>query len=476
MSNKDLLKQAIAEAKTIREAAIANAKEALEETLTPHLKEMLAQKLQEMEDADEEKMDETINNAENQDYSENPEAHGNLEEAEEAEEEEAEEEEAPEGEEEKEEGEEEEEVEIEDMSIDDLKDLIRDIVAQEVGHDESEEELPGEEAPEGEEDMVSIDGDSEEIDINELLAELEGMEKEENINEIGPEYIEGAAQLVEMFPFLTMQTASLVIGALGAAGLAGFSAIAAKVQDMALAGKFGGSAKSFAEKLQAAGGAAAKATQNREGVETVNEEVENMDENIDIIYELINMFPFLTNSTAEMLLGVFGAVGITGLSAIAAKVHQMAKDGAVGESAKKVGDKLTDIGNAAAKSTQVSEESEDLNEALKTINVLKNQLQEVNLLNAKLLYVNKVFKSNNLSEGQKVNVIAAFDKAETVKEVKLVFETVSKNVVAKPAALKEHRSFASKATGNAQTTAPKEIISEVSEQVSRWQKLAGIIK
>lgn len=475
MSNKDLLKQAIAEAKTIREAAIANAKEALEETLTPHLKEMLAQKLQEMEDADEEKMDETINNAENQDYSENPQAHGNLEEAEEAEEEEAEEE-APEGEEEKEEGEEEEEVEIEDMSIDDLKDLIRDIVAQEVGHDESEEELPGEETPAGEEDMVSMDGDSEEIDINELLAELEGMEKEEAINEIGPEYIEGARELVEMFPFLNMQTASLVIGALGAAGLAGFSAIVAKVQDMALAGKFGGAAKSFAEKLQAAGGAAAKVTQNREGVEAVNEEVENIDENIDIIAELINMFPFLTNSTAEMLLGVFGAVGITGLSAIAAKIHQMAKDGAFGEAGKKIGDKLSDIGSAAASARNVSEESEDLNEALKTINVLKNQLQEVNLLNAKLLYVNKVFKSNNLSEGQKVNVIAAFDKAETVKEVKLVFETVSKNVVAKPTAIKEHRSFASKATGNAQTTAPKEIISEVSEQVSRWQKLAGIIK
>ena len=51
-TNKDLLKQAIAEAKTIREAAIANAKEALEESLTPHLKEMLAQKLQEMEEDD----------------------------------------------------------------------------------------------------------------------------------------------------------------------------------------------------------------------------------------------------------------------------------------------------------------------------------------------------------------------------------------------------------------------------------------
>jgi hypothetical protein len=462
MSNKDLLKQAIAEAKTIREAAIANAKEALEETLTPHLKEMLAQKLQEMEDKEDEVVEENIYEAEE-------------EEVEAGEGEEGAEEEAGE----EEEGNEEEELEIEDMSVEDLKDLIRDIVAQEVGHDESEEELPGEEAPAGEEDMVSMDGDSEEIDINELLAELDEMDKEEvkeeNINEMGPEYIEGAAQLVEMFPFLTMQTASLVIGALGAAGLAGFSAIAAKVMDMALAGKFGTTGKAFAEKLQAAGGAAAKVTQNREGVEAVNEE-ENIDENIDIIYQLIDAFPFLTNQTAQLVVGALGAAGLTGLSAIMAKVHEMAKNGVFGEKGKQIGDKLSDVGSAAAGARNVSEESEELNEALKTVKILRNQLQEVNLLNAKLLYVNKVFKSTNLSEGQKVNVIAAFDKAETVKEVKLVFETVSKNVVAKPAALKEHRSFASKATGNAQTTAPKEILSEVSEQVSRWQKLAGIIK
>jgi hypothetical protein len=162
-TNKDLLKQAIAEAKTIREAAIANAKEALEETLTPHLKEMLAQKLQEMEDSDEEEdnVDYTMGRHNDPDQLPNPPAQLNIPEGEE------------EGEEEEtEEGEEEEEVEIEDMSIDDLKDLIRDIVSQEVGHDESEEEMPGEEAPEGEEDMVSMDGDSEEIDINELLAEL----------------------------------------------------------------------------------------------------------------------------------------------------------------------------------------------------------------------------------------------------------------------------------------------------------------
>ena len=61
MANKDLFKQAIAEAKSVREAAIANAKEALEETLTPHLKDMLAAKLQEMEDSS---VEEVVNEVE----------------------------------------------------------------------------------------------------------------------------------------------------------------------------------------------------------------------------------------------------------------------------------------------------------------------------------------------------------------------------------------------------------------------------
>ena len=63
MANKDLFKQAIAEAKSVREAAIANAKEALEETLTPHLKDMLAAKLQEMEEKSDE-VEEVVNEEE----------------------------------------------------------------------------------------------------------------------------------------------------------------------------------------------------------------------------------------------------------------------------------------------------------------------------------------------------------------------------------------------------------------------------
>ena len=89
--------------------------------------------------------------------------------------------------------------------------------------------------------------------------------------------------------------------------------------------------------------------------------------------------------------------------------------------------------------------------------------------------VNKVFKANNLSESQKVNIIAAFDKAETVKEVKLVFETVSENVVTKKTTKVNESKLgsASKATG---TTASKpEVINEVSSAVQRMQKLAGII-
>ena len=127
-----------------------------------------------------------------------------------------------------------------------------------------------------------------------------------------------------------------------------------------------------------------------------------------------------------------------------------------------------------------TEENDELSQALETIETLKKELNEVNILNSKLLYVNKIFKSNDLSESQKVNIIAAFDKAETVKEVKLVYETVSDSVVSKKETsntIKESKTklgMASKATG---TTASKpEVITEVSDTVRRMQKLAGIIK
>ena len=429
MSNKDLFKQAIAEAKTIREAAITNAKEALEESLTPHLKEMLAQKLQEMEDAED--VEEIVNEEDMINDPEGETAHGNVAEAEE---EEAEEEEGEEAEEEgEEEGEEveEEELDLENMSVEEFKDLVRDIVAQEVGHDESEEEMPGEEAPEGEEDMVGMDSE-EEIDINELLAELAEMDGELE------EYSSGKVDPMSMFSGKETgnELDTKLINAVKSA-----------------AKKAGMSVADFYKKHIA----------GTPGEPALRRESEDLEE-----YSSGKVDPMSMFSGKE-----------TG------KELDVQLANAVKSAAKKVGMSVQDFmkkhilaqpGERSAPGETSWNESEELEEALATVEELRTQLQEVNLLNAKLLYVNKVFKSSNLSEGQKVNVIAAFDKAETVKEAKLVFETVSKNVVAKPVAIKEHKSFASSAAGTAATAGKKEIISEVSEQVARWQKLAGIIK
>jgi hypothetical protein len=116
----------------------------------------------------------------------------------------------------------------------------------------------------------------------------------------------------------------------------------------------------------------------------------------------------------------------------------------------------------------------ELTEAMTTINALRSDLNEVNLLNAKLLYVNKLFKAKNLTESQKVKVINAFDRAETVKEAKNVFEILSESLTAEKAKsqIKESLSFASKAAGVAPNRQP---ILENDAFVLRMQKIAGII-
>ena len=118
--------------------------------------------------------------------------------------------------------------------------------------------------------------------------------------------------------------------------------------------------------------------------------------------------------------------------------------------------------------------SEELNEAIKTINTLRRELNEQNLLNAKLLYVNKIFKAKNLTESQKLRVIASFDKATTAKEAKMVFESLNTTLKtnAPKNSLKESMGFASKASG----VAPKKAIVESDDVITRMQKLANIIK
>ena len=119
--------------------------------------------------------------------------------------------------------------------------------------------------------------------------------------------------------------------------------------------------------------------------------------------------------------------------------------------------------------------SQELSEAYDTIESLRDTINEVNLLNAKLLYTNKLFRNFELSEDQKMKVIENFDRAGTTREVKLVFTTLAENFTVptkKRKVVKE--GAASKPAGT--TTAPtKQIINEGNELASRWKKLAGLL-
>lgn len=129
-------------------------------------------------------------------------------------------------------------------------------------------------------------------------------------------------------------------------------------------------------------------------------------------------------------------------------------------------------GALQASGETVEEVKKELNEAVKTIKALKSELNEINLFNAKLMYVNKIFKAKNLNESQKTRVINAFDRATSVKEVENTFKTLQETISAetKKSSLKESVGFASKPIGNA----PARPIVEADAFVSRWQQLAGI--
>jgi hypothetical protein len=382
MNTKDLLQEAIADAKAVRETALAQAKLALEEAFTPRLQSMFSAKLQEMydeeldeaEEIDEakdkmemdeakdkmakEKMDEMAD-MESYDDDDNSideidldeilaELDAELEESKKAESiNEAEEEESEEeSEEEIESGEdvedemeageedEEEEKEVSELSMDELEELIRDIVSQEMG--------PGDEGEEMDMDMdmdVNMDAElpdtaDDEVDLDEILAELLDEEKEE-IDERK---------------------------------------------------KYGGNKSD----VPASKRGDKKDTAEEEGVEDYKKKMK-----------------------------------------------------------------------------------EDLQLALEAVETLRQELQEVNLLNAKLLYVNKIFKDKHLNESQKLKVVKAFDKAESAKEAKLVYESLSETFNAKSGKnqIKESLGFASKAAGVAPA---KQTIVESNEFISRMQKLANI--
>jgi len=139
---------------------------------------------------------------------------------------------------------------------------------------------------------------------------------------------------------------------------------------------------------------------------------------------------------------------------------------------------FSSMGEARKMKKEKDEMKRELDEAYKALNKIQSELNEINLLNSKLLYSNKVFKAKNLTESQKVKVLAAFDKATSKKEAQLVYETVMENLNAqtttKRPMTESVRGMASRVIAGAQNT--KQPIIEVNSAFDRMQKLAGIKK
>jgi hypothetical protein len=123
----------------------------------------------------------------------------------------------------------------------------------------------------------------------------------------------------------------------------------------------------------------------------------------------------------------------------------------------------------------------ELNNAYSTIQELRKTINEVNLLNAKLLYANKLFRGYNLTNEQKVKIVENLDRTSSVREVKLVYATLAESMKftgteRKVAASKKTMTEGLASRTTASTAPKKEIIAESNDMANRFRELAGIVK
>jgi len=404
MANRDLLKEAIADAKALKETAIANAKAALEEAFEPRLKSMLSAKLEEMEK--EEEVEEGYGKDKDDMKEETSEPHGNIGAQ------------TPEGE---PLGflEEEDDTMDEEMNLDEI--LAELELDEEEGQDITEAEGVEEDIYEAEEDEKE-----EESEEPEGEEEAEGEEEEIDLEDMSEEDLKKFIEDV--------------------------------IEDMVEAGELepGDQFEDDVDVDVDAEGELDIEDDSKTAVDE-NQQVDEMNLDGAVWADLANLLSITIDQAKYLAMGM-GAVGMPAIAALTSLIE-------------KGGNKAKEF---------FKDKAEKANEAqmanIEEINELKSELHEVNLLNAKLLYSNKIFRAQNLQEAQKVKVLEAFDKAETVKEAKLVFETMSTNLTPvrtkKKQMVKENLGRASKATGVAPQT--RSNIVDVDPQFARMQKLAGL--
>ena len=374
----DLLKEAIADAKAVRETALENAKMALEEAFTPKLKSMLAQKIQqEIEDDgeghDEDGIEEIEDDGEGHDED-------GIEEVES-------------------EGEDNKDDEIEEISMED-----------EEGDDAGIEEVEDETYEKEEEDMddsgIEDEGEDqdedelgEDLDLEAILAELEADITEE-------EEEDGDEEKVDE---------NDVSSEVGKAD----NKVADKANDSSETGAQGPEGEG---KDEPAGNELDDHTVVKEGEEEKDDEVE---EDIDL--------------------------------------EEVLK--ALSEEEEEAEDTTDEVVTLQA----------EIKEHRDVVKYLRVKLNEVNLLNAKLLFSNKLFRAFGLSNEQKLKVVETFDRTKNLREIKLVYSTLAEsfgNVNVKP--IKESKGSSSKPVASTKP-ANEKVLTEGNELQARFKKLANIL-
>ncbi len=159
------------------------------------------------------------------------------------------------------------------------------------------------------------------------------------------------------------------------------------------------------------------------------------------------------------------------------KVDEQSKSSGIGAGDNKVnkasaGDE-EDPGKGKEMKESVNAMQKELNEYKEAVTFLREKLHEVNILNAKLLYTNRLFKEYVLSNDQKLKIVETFDRAQTTREIKLVYSTLAESFKNGDVKKPRVQESASQKTGTTKPT--KKIITEESEVANRFKKLAGIL-
>ena len=383
-----MLKEAIADAKALKETAIANAKAALEEAFEPRLKSMLSAKLQEMDDEDDE-------------------------------------------------------VSTEEAKMTEAKKEYKDDDRKDGG--ESKETKRTEKMKYGK-DLAEGD-DMDEMDLDELLAELDEDARTDAEEEGYEDGMEDEKEDMD-----DMDDEDIDLEDMSEEDLKSF--IEDVIADMVTSGELEAGDEFEVEDEDVEDDEEIDVEDDTEVDVEVNEAKEDIDE-------------------ADAITGVSDAMGILLMAAPAIAAILGLGVAAVKDKLEKGGAEAKELVKQAAEKAKSMEEGKD-EDMMEEVNALRAELHETNLLNAKLLYTNKIFRAKNLKEAQKVKVLEAFDKASNVSEVKLIFETLNEGMVANTTTatpLRENLGRASKAAGVAPSKQP---IMEIDPQVARWQKLAGI--